>query len=191
MSSSPTVCAHAISPDQKWWQTVLEIKNYMQPMRRFSMHSQRVQFFSFWGGVGVGVGDFFFPLFPMCSHHVSIRFLSGSQRVRQDVPNSTSIYSYMVLPKVQFSYIYKLENKMKGRRFVFISQLEFQKVQWVQENQGVNVFALHTYTYHLWPIYKYLLIFLSTTYLRQHQNKSTYCNELFQLLVKHDDYIMT
>jgi hypothetical protein len=85
----------------------------------------------------------------MCSHHVSIRFLSGSQRVRQDVPNSTSIYSYMVLPKVQFSYIYKLENKMKGRTFVFISQLEFQKVQWVQENQGVNAFALHTYTYHL------------------------------------------
>jgi hypothetical protein len=42
---------------------------------------------------GVGGMEFFwgfFPLFPMCSHHVTIRLLLGSQMVPQDVPNSSS-----------------------------------------------------------------------------------------------------
>ncbi len=50
-------------------------------------------------------------------------------------------------------------------------------------------------TYHLY-INIYLPICLQPTYLiaiylRQHQKKPTYCNELFQLLVNHDEYIMT
>jgi hypothetical protein len=37
-------------------------KNFMQPMRRLSMHLMRSQVFFFWGG-----GGLFFPLFSMCS----------------------------------------------------------------------------------------------------------------------------
>jgi hypothetical protein len=56
------------------------------------MHSQGGPiFFSFWGEwVGWNFFWVFFPLFPMCSHHVPIRLLLGSQMVPQDVPNSSS-----------------------------------------------------------------------------------------------------
>jgi hypothetical protein len=65
-------------------------------MRRLSMHSPGVQFFSFWGGGGVGV--FFFILvptvFPSCSHGVPIRFpkdYPSSQVVPKDVAQSLTL----------------------------------------------------------------------------------------------------
>ncbi len=66
-----------ISPGQKWRQTVLEIKSFMQPTRRLIMHSWGVQFFSLWGG---GRGEEFF-----FGWNFSL-FSWGSQMVPQ-VPN--------------------------------------------------------------------------------------------------------
>jgi len=77
-------------------------KSFMQPMRRFSMHSPGVQFFSLWGGECQGaIFCFFFSLvlnvFSSCSHGVP-----------QVVPNSTIILSHMVCPKFN-SYVYKVK----------------------------------------------------------------------------------
>jgi hypothetical protein len=57
------------------------------------------------------------------------------------------------------------------------------------------IFILTTYDLCIY-INTYLSIYLQLTYLvtiylKQHQNKPTYCNELFQLLVKHNEYIVT
>jgi hypothetical protein len=83
----------------------------MQPMRRFSMHSWGVQFFSLWGGVSQGAVFGFFCLvlnvFSSCSHGVP-----------QLVPNSTTILSHMVCPKFN-SYVYKLKRWPIGWRLCF------------------------------------------------------------------------
>jgi len=68
-------------------------RNFMQPMRRLSLHSWMVQFFPFWRGLAGGdMGFLFFPLFP-----------SGSQSVLKcipkDVPNSTWVLFHAVCPK--------------------------------------------------------------------------------------------
>jgi hypothetical protein len=69
-------------------------KTFMQPMRRLSMHSKCLDFFSlkFWVGVGkVGRIFLIFPLFLTCSH----KFPMGSQYVPYVFPkgvlNSTSL----------------------------------------------------------------------------------------------------
>jgi hypothetical protein len=46
------------------------------------------------------VGYFVFFLLSMCSHRAPTRFLSGSQKVPQDVPYSTSDLPHMVCPKL-------------------------------------------------------------------------------------------
>jgi hypothetical protein len=49
-----------------------------------------------------GVRDGFFPLFPICSHQIPIKYPKGSpssQVVTQDVPNRSLDYSHMVCPK--------------------------------------------------------------------------------------------
>jgi hypothetical protein len=71
-------------------------KSLMQPMRRLSMHSWEVQFFSFWGDrQSVGIYLFWFQ---SCSQQV----LKGLPSCSQCIPNSTSDLSHMVCPKFNF-----------------------------------------------------------------------------------------
>lgn len=64
------VCALASSPCQKWWQTILENKNFKQTMRTLGMHSWAIiiyyYYYYFFWGVGEG--------FLFCSHHVPMGF---------------------------------------------------------------------------------------------------------------------
>ncbi len=60
-SELPNIDPQSLCPRQKWWQTVLEIKSFMQPMRRHSMQSPL--FFSFLDREGI---FFVFSLFPIC-----------------------------------------------------------------------------------------------------------------------------
>jgi len=76
MNNYPQLIMGGISPGQKWWQTVLEHRNFMQPkpMGRLSVHSKCLDFFSF--NFWVGLEDFFFlfsfvpNMFPSSSHQV-------------------------------------------------------------------------------------------------------------------------
>ncbi len=73
MVMSPNFYALPISPGQKWWQTVLENRNLMQPMGRLNMHSLwALFFFPFGGGIRWGSYSLFSffcvpNLFPTCS----------------------------------------------------------------------------------------------------------------------------
>jgi hypothetical protein len=85
-------------------------KSFMQPMmRRFSMHSWRVQFFSLWGGVSQGA-IFLFLFFLILNV-----FSSCSHGVPQVVPNSITILSHMVCPKFN-SDVYKVKRWAIGER---------------------------------------------------------------------------
>ncbi len=84
----------------------------MQPMRRFTMHSQGVQFFPFWRGGGVGYFVFF--LLSMCSHRAPIRFPTGSSRGSQQHLSFTP-YG---LPKVN-SHLYEKVQCKGAHLFLF------------------------------------------------------------------------
>ncbi len=77
-------------------------RNFMQPMRRLSLHSCMVQVFPF---EGLPNGFFVFSLVPYL-------FPSGSQSVLKcipkDVPNSTWVLFHMVCPNFN-SLVYKLK----------------------------------------------------------------------------------
>jgi hypothetical protein len=95
----------AISLGQKWWPTVLEIKNTCSQLVGWSMHSRCLEFFSFKFWVE-GVGEVFFhftfvsqhvpSMLPSSSQWVPIRFPMCSQCVPnvfpKGLPNSTSLY---------------------------------------------------------------------------------------------------
>jgi hypothetical protein len=76
---SPTICAPAISPDQKGWQTVLKIKVLCSQWERSACTQEGASFFSLGGG---GRDFIVFFLVP-----VVFSWWSSSL---QDVPNSTS-----------------------------------------------------------------------------------------------------
>jgi len=63
--------------------TVLEYKNFMQPIGGLNMHSKSLDLFSFkFGGWGVaGVGELFFFSFFLCSQHVPFKFPMDSKYV--------------------------------------------------------------------------------------------------------------
>jgi hypothetical protein len=69
-----------LSPGQKWWRTVLEIKVVCSQRQGWG----RPQLLYF--GVGWGDPGIFFLLFLMCSHHIHTRFPPRSQRAPH-VPN--------------------------------------------------------------------------------------------------------
>jgi len=83
----------------KWWQNFGN-KSFMHPMKMFSLHLWRVQFFLFEGG---GEGGF---CFMPCSLCIPFMFSWGSQVPKlfpQKVPNSTSgLLFHMVCPKFNF-----------------------------------------------------------------------------------------
>jgi hypothetical protein len=127
---SHTIYAPTISPGQKWGQTVLEIKTFMQPMRRLSMQSWGgpVFFFFVWGR---GEGFFFWGFlasFQMCSHRV---FLSSSQSVPKlflkRIPIALpQIYPIWFCP---LSCVYKVKTcGRRGSSFVSFLQLGSKEV---------------------------------------------------------------
>jgi hypothetical protein len=95
-------------------------RNFMQPMRRLSMHLWTPVFFILQGAGGGGRGDSIFPLvlnvFPSSSQQVLTGFPSSQsvpKYVPQVVPNSTWDLSYMVCPKFN-SPVYKLKTWNSG-----------------------------------------------------------------------------
>ncbi len=90
---------------QKWWSTVLEIKNICSQWAGWSMHSRCLDFI-FLLSFGSGEDFFIFPLFPTCSLYVLFMFPMGFRYVPwvpnvfpKGVPNSTLLIPYF-LPKV-------------------------------------------------------------------------------------------
>jgi len=84
----------AISPGQKWWQTILKIKVSCSQWEGSACTHEAPSFF-LWGG-GVEERDFLF--FP-CSQSVPIVFSWDSQVVPQDVSKSTSDLPHMICPR--------------------------------------------------------------------------------------------
>jgi hypothetical protein len=121
-SELPNIDPQSLCPGQKWWRTVLEIKSFMQPNER-AQHTRSIIFFFF------GAGKEFFCLFP-CSQYVKNMFPEGSPSSqvvppRQDVPNSTSDLSHLVLLKVQLSCTWT--EKVSYRRVDFILSCDGSK----------------------------------------------------------------
>jgi hypothetical protein len=107
-------CAPAISPGQKWWLIVLEIKISCSQWKGSACTHEGSSFFLLGGGERDR--DFFvFSLVPNV-------FISSSQCVPrcvpQDVPNSTWVLSHMVCPKFN-SPIYKLKRWNPGVHICF------------------------------------------------------------------------
>jgi hypothetical protein len=94
-------------------------------MRRLSMHSWAIQFFSFWevGGGGVQDSFCFFSLFPMCFQKFPRCFHSHSQ----DVPNSTWVLSHMGFAQSSTPLYINKEDEIQGCTFVSILQLGVQR----------------------------------------------------------------
>jgi hypothetical protein len=86
----------AISPGQKWWQTILKIKVSCSQWEGSACTHEAPSFFLWGGGGGLEERDFLF--FP-CSQSVPIVFPWDSQVVPQDVSKSTSDLSHMVCPR--------------------------------------------------------------------------------------------
>jgi hypothetical protein len=63
-----------------------------------------------------------FSLFPMCSHHVPLRFpkvpKNSTQVVPEDVPNSNSDLLHVLCPKYYNSYVYELKMWAIGERSI-------------------------------------------------------------------------
>jgi len=102
----PIVCARTISPSQKWWQGVLEMK---VPCSQWEGLPCTLEGSSFCllGEDARGKGI----LFPSNSQCVPMGFSKSSsifQVVPQDVPNSTSLLSLMVCRKFN-SHAYRLK----------------------------------------------------------------------------------
>jgi len=99
------ICALGISPCQKWWQTILEIKGKKIDMLiQIVLHALlRGPFFPSQGGLS-------------CSQYVFIVFSWGSslsQVVVQDITNSTLDLSHMLCPKFN-SHVYKVKSWVIG-----------------------------------------------------------------------------
>jgi hypothetical protein len=77
-------------------------RNFMQPMRRLSMHSWTVQFLSFWSA---GEGFLFFSL---CSQCVPIMFPWGSHEVPEVFPLAPWFYPIWFAQRLN-SHVYKLK----------------------------------------------------------------------------------
>jgi hypothetical protein len=84
---SHTVYAPTISPGQKWRQRFLEIKLSCSQWEGSACNHEGSSFFLFFGGRGEGF--LFFGLWPL-SKCIPIGFLSSSQSVPQEDPNSTT-----------------------------------------------------------------------------------------------------
>ncbi len=116
ISLCPQNSAPAITPGQKWWQTVLEIEISYVANGKAQHALMKGVVFSCWGWGG---RDFF--CFSPCSQCVSNMFSSCSPRSRvvpQDVPNSTSILSHIVCPKFN-SHVYELKSYVVGEYICF------------------------------------------------------------------------
>jgi len=107
---------------------------------------------------------FGFFLFPMCSHHVLIRFSLNPQKVPQvpklfpqHVLNNTSVISPMVCPKFK-PHVYKLKRWVIGSTFVSIlwkrcfywkSAQCSQKNWWWAKSRRLLQNKRHEHTYEL------------------------------------------
>ncbi len=138
-------CCHAISPGQKWWQTVLEIK---VPCGQWKAQNGLMSgpVFFFLGRRRGGIFTFF-PLFPSCSLCVPMRFPNFSSCSPKTIPLAPQLYPIWFAQSSTLIYI-NWKRWTIGSTFVFILQLV---VQW---GALPNVPKKLVMSQSIWPLTK-------------------------------------